>query len=46
MQEETDMKIRLVPLTDEHRDAVLLLSVREDQPFAASNEVSLRQARP
>ena len=40
------MKIRLVPVTDENRDAVLALSVREDQPFVALNEVSLRQADP
>ena len=40
------MKIRLVPVTHENRDAVLALSVREDQPFVASNEVSLRQVDP
>ena len=38
------MNIRLVPVNDENRDAVLALSVREDQPFVAPNDVSLRQA--
>ena len=38
------MKIRLAPVTDDNREAVLALSVREDQPFVARNEVSLRQA--
>ena len=37
-------KITLRPITDENREAVLALSVREDQPFVATNEVSLRQA--
>ena len=37
-------KITLRPVTDENREAVLALSVREDQPFVASNKVSLRQA--
>ena len=36
--------ITLRPITDENREAVLALSVREDQPFVASNRVSLRQA--
>ncbi len=36
--------ITLRPITDENREAVLALSVREDQPFVASNKVSLRQA--
>ena len=36
--------ITLRPITDENREAVLALSVREDQPFVATNEVSLRQA--
>lgn len=36
--------ITLRPVTDENREAVLDLSVREDQPFVASNKVSLRQA--
>ena len=38
------MKIKLAPITDENREAVLALSVREDQPFVAPNDVSLRQA--
>lgn len=38
------MKITLQPITEENRDAVLALSVREDQPFVAPNDVSLRQA--
>ena len=38
------MKIRLEPVNDQNRDAVLALSVREDQPFVAPNDVSLRQA--
>ena len=38
------MNIRLVPINDDNRDAVLALSVREDQPFVAPNDVSLKQA--
>ena len=38
------MKIALKPVDDQNRDAVLALSVREDQPFVAPNDVSLRQA--
>ncbi len=38
------MKIELIPVNDENREAVLALSVREDQPFVAPNDVSLRQA--
>ena len=38
------MIIKLEPVNDSNRDAVLALSVREDQPFVATNEVSLRQA--
>ena len=38
------MIIKLEPVNDENRDAVLALSVREDQPFVAPNDVSLRQA--
>ena len=38
------MQIKLIPVSDENRDAVLALSVREDQPFVAPNDVSLRQA--
>ena len=38
------MIIKLKPVDESNRDAVLALSVREDQPFVATNEVSLRQA--
>ena len=38
------MSIRLMPINDDNRDAVLSLSVHEDQPFVAPNDVSLRQA--
>ena len=38
------MIIKLQPINDNNRDAVLALSVREDQPFVASNKTSLRQA--
>ena len=38
------MKIKLIPINDDNREAVLALSVRKDQPFVASNQVSLRQA--
>ena len=38
------MIIKLEPINDNNRDAVLALSVREDQPFVAPNDVSLRQA--
>ena len=38
------MKINLIPVDDDNREAVLALSVREDQPFVAPNDVSLRQA--
>ncbi|MBR5942593.1 MAG: GNAT family N-acetyltransferase, partial [Clostridia bacterium] len=37
------MNIKLVPINDDNRGAVLALSVREDQPFVAPNDVSLRQ---
>ena len=37
------MQIKLVPVNDENREAILALSVREDQPFVASNKTSLRQ---
>ena len=36
--------ITLRPITEENRQAVLELSVREDQPFVATNKTSLRQA--
>ena len=38
------MIIKLEPINENNRDAVLALSVREDQPFVAKNEASLRQA--
>ena len=38
------MKIKLEPVNDSNREAVLALSVREDQHFVAPNNVSLRQA--
>ena len=38
------MKILLKPIDDTNREAVLKLTVREDQPFVAPNDVSLRQA--
>ena len=38
------MKIILKPIDDTNREAVLKLTVREDQPFVAPNDVSLRQA--
>ena len=38
------MIIKLEPINENNREAVLALSVREDQPFVATNEVSLRQA--
>ena len=38
------MKIELIPVTDENREIVLQLTIREDQPFCASNSYSLKQA--
>ena len=38
------MDISLKPVDDSNRAAILALSVREDQPFVAPNDVSLRQA--
>lgn len=38
------MKILLKPIDETNRDAVLALSVREDQPFVAPNDYSLKQA--
>ena len=38
------MSISLKPIDETNREAVLALSVREDQPFVAPNDVSLRQA--
>ncbi len=38
------MIIKLEPVNGSNREAVLALSVREDQPFVASNYVSLKQA--
>ncbi len=39
------MNITLRPVDKNNRKAVLALSVREDQPFVAPNDLSLRQAR-
>ena len=39
------MQIKLEPITNKNRKAVLALSVREDQPFVASNKRSLMQAK-
>ena len=36
--------ITLRPVTDENREAVIALSVREDQPFVAPNDASLKEA--
>ncbi len=38
------MIIKLEPVNEYNKDAVLALSVRKDQPFVATNEVSLREA--
>ena len=38
------MNIKLESVNDNNREAVLALFVREDQPFVAPNDVSLRQA--
>ncbi len=38
------MQIKLVPVSEKNREAVLALSVRDDQPFVASNDASLRHA--
>ena len=38
------MIIKLEPINDNNRDAVVALSVREDQPFVATNDYSLREA--
>lgn len=38
------MNITLRPIDETNREAVLALDVREDQPFVAPNDVSLRQA--
>ena len=38
------MIIRLEPVNDQNREAVLALSVREDQPFVAPNDYSLNEA--
>ena len=38
------MNLTLRPIDKNNREAVLALSVREDQPFVAPNDVSLRQA--
>ena len=38
------MKINLIPINDENKEAVLKLSTRDDQPFCAPNDYSLKQA--
>lgn len=38
------MKIKLIPVNEENREAVIALSVREDQPFVATNKASLQEA--
>ena len=38
------MIIKLEPINDDNREAVLALSVREDQPFVAPNDYSLSEA--
>ena len=38
------MKIKLEPVNDTNREAVLALTVREDQPFVAQNDYSLSKA--
>lgn len=38
------MEIKLIPVNEENKAAILALTVREDQPFVAPNDVSLRQA--
>ena len=38
------MIIKLEPINDNNREAVLALSAREDQPFVAPNDYSLREA--
>ena len=38
------MNIKLVAINDESKNAVLSLSIREDQPFCATNRRSLEQA--
>jgi len=38
------MNISLVPIDETNREAVIALSVREDQPFVAPNDYSLKQA--
>ena len=35
------MKIKLEPINDTNREAVLTLTVREDQPFVAQNDYSI-----
>ena len=43
-EEKVSPWVTLRPIDDSNREAVLKLSVREDQPFVAPNDVSLRQA--
>ena len=41
---KTDMNITLRPVDDTNREAVIALSVREDQAFVAPNDYSLNEA--
>ena len=43
-EEKVTPLVELRPIDENNREAVLSLSVREDQPFVASNKTSLRQA--
>ena len=38
------MNIKLVAINDDNRNVVLQLSTRDDQPFCAPNDYSLKQA--
>ena len=43
-KENISMDVKLIPINDENREAVLKLTTREDQPFCAPNDYSLEQA--
>ena len=43
-EEKVHPLVELRPIDESNREAVLKLTVREDQPFVASNQTSLRQA--
>ncbi len=43
-RDDLGMNIKLEPINDDNREAVLALSVREDQPFVAPNDYSLKEA--